>query len=169
MMQYEAVARREHEHPVRVVDGSGRAGDALGTHDVLTEMQDFLADHEDLFSTSTFSETAVAYSVPSAFEHQMVDDARSFAPFYEACDALVAQAQPFDVVMFPEGELRPDTLTLEDLAQYRTLVLPNCTFLTPEQVELVEGFLGRRARARAGRARREPGRGRPRGAARAPS
>jgi hypothetical protein len=112
-------------------------------HEVLTEMQDFLADHEDLFSTRTYSETAVAYSVPSAYEHQMVDDARSFGPFYEACDQLVAQTQPFDVLMFPEGELRADTLTLADLAQYRTLVLPDCTSLTPPQAELVEAFLGR--------------------------
>jgi hypothetical protein len=115
-------------------------------HDVLTEMQDFLADHEDLFSTKTYSETAVVYSVPSAFERQEVDDSRSFVPFYEACDALVAQTQPFDVVMFPEGELRPDTLRLADLAQYRTLVLPSCTFLTPHQVDLVREFLGRGGR-----------------------
>lgn len=59
------------------------------------------------------------------------------------CDALVREHQPFDVVMFPEGELRPDTLTLEDLAQYRTLVLPHCTSLTSPQVDLVEAFLGR--------------------------
>jgi hypothetical protein len=112
-------------------------------HDVLTEMQDFLADHEELFSTRTFSETAVAYSVPSAFAHQQVDESRSFAPFYEACDALVDQTQPFDVLMFPEGVLRPDQLRIEDLAQYRTLILPHCTSLTVPQVDLIESFLGR--------------------------
>jgi hypothetical protein len=112
-------------------------------HGVLTEMQDFLADHEHLFSTGTFSETVVAYSVPSAFEQQTVDASRDFVPFYEACDALVAQTQPFDVVMFPEGALRPDSLTLDDLAQYRTLVLPSCSWLTPRQGDLVGAFLGR--------------------------
>jgi len=112
-------------------------------HDVLTEMQDFLADHEHLFSTGTFSETVVAYSVPSAFERQTVDPSRDFLPFYEACDALVAQTQPFDVVMFPEGELRADSLTLKDLAQYRTLLLPHCTRLTQHQTELIGAFLGR--------------------------
>jgi hypothetical protein len=112
-------------------------------HDVLVEMQDFLADHEDLFSTETFSETAVVYSMPSAFEHLEVDPSRGFMPFYEACDALVAQTQPFDVLMFPEGELRPDTLALGDLAQYRTLVLPHCTSLTLAQANLIESFLGR--------------------------
>jgi hypothetical protein len=112
-------------------------------HEVLTEMQAFLADHEDLFSTGTYSETAVVYSVPSAFEHQTVDASRDFVPFYEACDALVAETQPFDVVMFPEGELRLDSLTLDDLAQYRTLVLPGCTWLTLYQRDLVGAFLGR--------------------------
>jgi hypothetical protein len=112
-------------------------------HEVLTEMQDFLADHEDLFSTGTYSETAIVYSVPSAFEHQEADDARDFVPFFDACDALVAQTQPFDVVVFPEGELRLDSLTLDDLAQYRTLVLPSCSWLTPHQRDLVGAFLGR--------------------------
>jgi hypothetical protein len=144
MMQYEAAALG--------VSTSIPYGSWLGPvvqesfwapHDLLTEMQGFLADHEELFSTSTFSETAVVYSVPSAFAHQKVDDSRSFVPFYEACDALVTQIQPFDVVMFPEGELRPDTLTPADLAQYRTLILPHCTSLTPPQVDLIESFLRR--------------------------
>ncbi|HET9723942.1 MAG TPA: hypothetical protein VFR44_08895 [Actinomycetota bacterium] len=144
MMQYEAVALGVSTSiPYGSWMGPVVQESLWAPHEVLTEMQDFLADHEDLFSTRTYSETAVVYSVPSAFEHQMVDDARSFAPFYEACDSLVAQTQPFDVLMFPEGELRPDTLTLEDLAQYRTLVLPHCTSLTLPQVDLIGSFLGR--------------------------
>jgi hypothetical protein len=112
-------------------------------HEVLLEIQSFLADHEDLYSTRTWSETAVAFSVPSAFEHQEAGGGREFGPFYDVCDALVREHQPFDVVMFPEGELRPDVLGLADLAQYRTLVLPSCTFLTPHQAGLVHAFLER--------------------------
>jgi hypothetical protein len=115
-------------------------------HEILLEIQSFLANHEDLYSTRTFSETAVAFSVPSAFEHEVAGGDRDFAPFFDACDALVQEHQPFDVVMFPEGELRPDTLEPADLAQYRTLVLPSCTFLTPHQTRLVHAFLDRGGR-----------------------
>jgi hypothetical protein len=144
MMQYEAVALGVSTSiPYGSWMGPVVQESLWAPHEVLVEMQTFLADHEDLFSKQTYSETAVVYSVPSAFEHQMVDETRSFMPFYEACDQLVAQTQPFDVVMFPEGELRPDTLTLADLAQYRTLILPHCTSLTFAQADLVESFLGR--------------------------
>jgi hypothetical protein len=112
-------------------------------HEVLLEIQSFLADHADLYSTRTFSETAVAFSVPSAFEHQEAGGGRDFGPFYDACDALVREHQPLDVVMFPEARLRPDVLGLADLAQYRTLVMPWCTFLTSHQAGLVRAFLER--------------------------
>jgi hypothetical protein len=115
-------------------------------HEVLLEIQSFLADHEDLYSTRTMSETAVVFSVPSAFEHQEAGGGRDFAPFFAACDALVRQRQPFDVVMFPEGELRPDAIELGDLAQYRTLVLPWCTFLTTRQVAVLRALLDRGGR-----------------------
>jgi hypothetical protein len=112
-------------------------------HEVLLEIQSFLADHEELYSTRTFSETAVAYSVPSAFEWQDGGGGRDFAPFSDACDALVREHQPFDVVVLPEGELRPDTIGLAELAQYRTLALPSCTVLTPHQAAVLRGFLDR--------------------------
>jgi hypothetical protein len=61
-------------------------------------------------------------------------------PFGGVCDALSAAIQPYDVIFFPEGELRPDDLTPEDLRRYATLVLPDCTFLTERQTELLETF-----------------------------
>ncbi len=114
--------------------------------EVLLEIQDFLADHEELFSTRTYSETAVAFSVQSAFDHAEVHGTRDFDPFWRACDALVEDRQPFDVVMLPEGQLRTDSVTLEDLTQYRTFVLPDCTFLTPHQANVIRAFLGRGGR-----------------------
>jgi hypothetical protein len=49
--------------------------------------------------------------------------------------------QPYDVLFFPDGELRSDTLTLQNLSQYRTLILPDCRFLTDAQAKLVQEFL----------------------------
>ncbi len=117
-----------------------------GPHDVLVPMQAFLADHEALYSKRSLNEIAVVYSVPSAFEDAKASAIREFAAFFGACDALIASMQPYDVLMFPEGELRGDSLAIEDLAQYRTLVLPSCSVLTDAQADLVRGFLmqGRR-------------------------
>jgi hypothetical protein len=62
-------------------------------------------------------------------------------PFVDACAALSDARQPYDVVFFPEGELRADTLTPEDVRQYRTLVLPGCHYLTQPQAALLRAHL----------------------------
>jgi len=62
-------------------------------------------------------------------------------PFWEACDRLSAALQPYDVVFFPDGELRPDTLTVDDLRRYRALVMAGCAWLTGRQAELLAGYL----------------------------
>ena len=54
---------------------------------------------------------------------------------------LCAALQPYDVLFFPDGELREDMLESEDLARYRTLVVPGCDVLTERQAELLEGFV----------------------------
>jgi hypothetical protein len=125
-------------------------------HALCTEIQTFLADHEHLFSRDTYSEVAVVYSIesnlrrvtsPEQFvDHQRLADRQRDLPFWEACDALSDAIQPYDVVFFPEGELRADTLTADDLNQYRTLILPACTFLTETQADLIDTHLVRGGR-----------------------
>jgi hypothetical protein len=115
-------------------------------HDLVLEVQNFIANHEFLYSTRTFSETAVVYSIQSFYDFIEECGPKTKYPFWKACDQLVEEKQPFDVIMFPEGKLRQDTLTLEKLDQYRTLVLPECSYLTPQQAELVMAFLNRGGR-----------------------
>jgi hypothetical protein len=62
-------------------------------------------------------------------------------PFWAVSDALCDASQPYDVLFFPEGELRPDVLTADDLAQYRTVILPDCVALTPAQAQLLTDVL----------------------------
>jgi hypothetical protein len=119
-------------------------------HGLCVEIQTFLADHEGLFSKRSYAETAVVYSVESNFERiarrdQFVDNRENVSgevvvPFWDVCDALSAAAQPYDVVFFPDGTLRPETLTPGDLTQYRTVVLPGFDRLTEAQVGLLEYF-----------------------------
>jgi hypothetical protein len=145
MMQYEAAALGINMSvPYGAWMGSVIEDSFWAPHDVVVEVQNFLADHDqELYSTDTYSETAVAFSVQSSFEYLEEHGSGERFPFWQACDQLVDAKQPFDVVVFPEGELRPDVITPEALNQYRTLVLPECRFLTPVQAKVIGAFLDR--------------------------
>jgi hypothetical protein len=148
MMQYEASALGINMSvPYGAWMGSVIEDSFWAPHELIVEIQDFQATHErDLYSTETYSETVVAYSVESSFDHLEHHGYRETFPFWTACDQLVESKQPFDVVMFPDGELRQDTITPEALDQYRTLILPECRFLTAVQAKVVESFLDRGGR-----------------------
>jgi hypothetical protein len=120
-------------------------------HDLCVEIQSFLAEHEHLFSRRTHAEVAVVYSVRStselisrrdAFADNRLNVSREVqVPFVDACAALSDARQPYDVLFFPEGELRADTLTAQDVDRYRTLVLPGCDHLTGPQAALLHVYL----------------------------
>jgi hypothetical protein len=119
-------------------------------HDLANEVQGFIADHERLSSTRSHSEVGVVFSVGSSFRAthpEVMGDNRENrpfqdrVPFWETCETLSAALQPYDVVFFPDGTLRPDALTVDDLARYRTLVLPGCAWLTARQAELLAAYL----------------------------
>ncbi len=120
-------------------------------HAVCVEVQHFLADHAHLYSRRTYSETAVVYSMESNFKpvtrHYLFKDdntnlsALAEIPFWKVCQSLSSASQPYDVVFFPDGELSHDTLIPEDLRQYRTLILPDCWYLTSAQAALLLAHL----------------------------
>src|SRR5688572_28469270 len=120
-------------------------------HELCVEIQRFLADNETLYSHKTCSETAVVYSVETEFlrasgrgifaDNRYNSDTSEVGPFWQACEALSDAVQPYDVIFFPDGNLRPDTLKPESLSQYRTLILPDCRYLTNAQSVLLQEFL----------------------------
>jgi hypothetical protein len=120
-------------------------------HELCVEIQSFLADHESLYSHKTCSETAVIFSVETEFQRESGrgifadnrynQDTSEVGLFWQVCEALSDAAQPYDVLFFPDGTLRPDTLTLETLNHYRTLVLPDCRYLTIAQSQLLQEYL----------------------------
>ncbi|HEY3213105.1 MAG TPA: hypothetical protein VGL16_07875, partial [Actinomycetota bacterium] len=147
MMQYEASALGINMSvPYGAWMGSVIEDSFWAPHDVTVEIQDFITDNERLYSTETFSDVAVAFSIRSAFDWEEQRAGKVRFPFWSVADGLVEQHQPFDVVVLPEGELRQDRITSEDLARYRTVVLPECTFLTPAQLEAIRGYLDRGGR-----------------------
>jgi len=148
MMHYEAAALGVNMSvPYGAWMGSVIEDSFWAPHDLVVEIQDFLSDHESqLYAAATYSETAVAFSVQSSFDFLAEHGPGLRFPFWAACDGLVAAKQPFDVVMFPDGTLREDSMTNDSLAQYRTLVLPECRFLTSAQASLITAFLDRGGR-----------------------
>lgn len=122
-------------------------------HDLATEIQAFIADHEHLYGGDpSWAEVGVVYGleanararaaielpadnrVNELFEGDML-------PFDQVSRVLAADAQPYDVLFFPDGELRPDALEVADLLRYRTLVVPGCDILTWRQAELLEEYV----------------------------
>ena len=148
MMQYEASALGINMSvPYGAWMGSVIEDSFWAPHDITVEIQDFIYENERLYSTDTFSEVALLFSIQSAYDWEEHQGWKQRFPFWTAADGLVEQQQPFDVVVLPEGELREDWITAEDLAKYRTVVLPECTSLTPAQVEAIRGYLDRGGRA----------------------
>ena len=121
-------------------------------HDLAVEIQTFLAEHEALFGRDpTLAEVAVVFSIESNYRalaaREVMADNRTNEmpegeqPFGVVCDALSAATQPYDVVFFPDGDLRPDDLERQDLGRYRTAIMPSCSFLTVEQADLIDRYL----------------------------
>ena len=140
MMQYEAAALGINMSiPYGAWLGSVVHDSFQPPHELCVEISRFLTDNERLYSTRTYSETALVYSVESTFELHALegDQGESKFPFWQVSERMIDARQPYDVVMFPEGELRADELRVDDLAQYRTLVLAECRFLTEHQRRLL--------------------------------
>jgi hypothetical protein len=124
--------------------------------DLCREIGAFLADHQDLYSTRTYSEIGVVFSATSAFrrvappdlmgdtgdnrENRVVEDR---GPFWSACESLSDDTRIYDVCYFPDDELGADPITDDALAQYTTVVLPGCTHLTERQAQAVIAHLHR--------------------------
>jgi hypothetical protein len=122
-------------------------------HDVVAQIQTFLADHEHLFGRDpTHAEIGVVYGLKSNATTRSVrelpadnrlnvmaeDDVLAFD---RVSRLLCAAMQPYDVLFFPEGELREDTLESEDLLRYRTLIVPGCDVLTGRQADLLDAYV----------------------------
>jgi hypothetical protein len=120
-------------------------------HQLCVEIQDFLANHEFLFAPRSVADTAVVYSIESNYyggarPEEIANNpenalSRNRLPFWDACQALADARQPYDVHFFPEGTLRADAPANLDLGRYRTVVLPDCHWLTDVQADALAQFL----------------------------
>ncbi len=137
MMQYEASALGINMSvPYGAWMGSVIEDSFWAPHDLNVEIQDFITEHERLYTTETFSEVAVAVQHPERLRLGGAPGLEGQVP------VLVGGRGPRRAApavrrrgACPRGSCgrtgsRPTTST-----RYRTVVLPECTFLTPAQVE----------------------------------
>jgi hypothetical protein len=120
-------------------------------HGLATEIQAFLADHEQLFARRTANDVAVIFSVESTRELIGKADASDnttnardesvVVPYRVVTTTLANAAAPFDVVIFPDGVTAEDRSTTGALERYSTVVLPDVHALTGAQVTAIEGYL----------------------------
>ncbi|MGI8434431.1 MAG: hypothetical protein ACR2LE_06820 [Nocardioidaceae bacterium] len=120
-------------------------------HLLSTEIQSFLADHDSVYSKTTWNDLGVIFSVAStrdliarADSSDNLLNARDQTvkvPYRVVTEGLAAASAPFDVVMFADGVTAPDRAGLEALRRYPTLVLPDCVDVTSRQLDAVEAYL----------------------------
>jgi hypothetical protein len=134
--------------------------------DVTVEIQNFIADKEYLFNRRSGANIAVLYSFPSYYWREAISgysnnvvvnadkDLLSYAnedmdspnssrlPFWEALKVLSDMQVPYDVVFAADGELREDRFSFDEIRNYDVLVLPDCTFLTTRQFQVLKQFVG---------------------------
>jgi hypothetical protein len=120
-------------------------------HELATEIQTFLAEHEHLYSRHSLNSVAVVFSVESTRELISRADASDnllnsrddsvTVPYRVVTQGFAGASVPFDVVLFPDGVTAPDRVVADSLARYDTVVLPDCAFLTSAQAAAVGAYL----------------------------
>jgi hypothetical protein len=120
-------------------------------HDLLVDVQGFLAEHDELIGVSSRNDLAVVDSVASnrALVHRAdasdnLTNARDdsvVVPHRVATRALTSAGAPYDEVLFVDGVVADDLTTAADLRRYRTVVLPACWSLTERQLTALMHYL----------------------------
>ena len=123
--------------------------------DLAVEVGRFLKEIDPLISNVSTNRTAVVYPVGSVLRStidsdQFFDGDRWYtranakdarpASYWESIEALSRSSRVFDVVVFPDEELRATDVTAEQLARYSAVVLPDVWNVSASQHELLLAF-----------------------------
>jgi hypothetical protein len=127
-----------------------------------TEVQEYLYRHDDLLSKKSGANVLVLYSYQSYMErdwqcgqgenlnYENKDDLLSYSvtyderakrmPFFEVTQKMTDSQVSYDVLILGNDGLTKDTFKAEDLAQYDMVVIPDCDWMTENQVAVIEKY-----------------------------
>ncbi len=129
---------------------------------VTEQVQSFLYNHEDFYPRGPVKGAAVLYSFGSYYWREatkgggggngMQDNFRDLMdattadwhdpdikrlPFWDIIKEMSALHGMYDIKMLPDGELRADDFTADQIADYPMIVIPDCDTLTENQSQIV--------------------------------
>ena len=128
--------------------------------DLSAQVQQFLKNNEHYYPRSSQGDICVLYSYKSYYWRetaqgsgganamQQFTDLKDITatgwtgdhrrtPFWEVIKTLSDHQVIYDVAMMADGELREDDFTLQDIARYPMVVLPDCDKLTDSQAAVL--------------------------------
>lgn len=126
------------------------------------QVQDFIYHNDHLFSKKSGANVAVLYSYSSYMMrdwqcvqgenliYENVDDLLSYSvtyddraakmPFFDITQEMINQHIPYDVIVLGDNKMVKDTFSNADLSSYDMIVIPDCNYLTQNQVDLIKGY-----------------------------
>ena len=128
---------------------------------VTSEIQDFLASHEDFYPQAKSTGAAVLYSYGSyywrdsnkgsgangmqdsysnpldAVASEWLDPDQKPVPFWDIIRAISDINGQYDVIMLPDGEFRQDDFSDDSLEGYPLVIVPDCWVLTKNQQDIL--------------------------------
>jgi hypothetical protein len=114
------------------------------------QMGEWLTKHEDLFTNQFVADTAILYDQRSALETELFQgghrDAQrdaGFRTFHDLCQSLCNERMLYNVLYVSPDE----PLTLERLAPYKQLVLPDVYSLPEDEIRLIREWMSQGGRA----------------------
>ncbi len=131
--------------------------------DVTEQVQNFLYHNDAWYSKDSGAKIMVAYSFPSYYwrevtksggANELVEDESilfyqsvdmdseeaSRLPFWEIIKVMSEKQIVYDVRMFGDEDVRPDTVSADDWKQYEMIILPECDVLTKNQMDELERY-----------------------------
>ncbi len=131
--------------------------------DVAVQVQNFLADNEELISRKSGANVKIFYSFPSymsrepsslfctklvydspedllSYRMEMQDDAYVRMNFWEAISKLQQNKVNYDTGLLPDGDLVQDKFSEQELKGYELIILPGCSIMTQKQADVIEKY-----------------------------
>lgn len=102
---------------------------------------DFLAHHEDLFSSTSYSKVCLFYTFPNLFEVPYLEHEHPKIIYWEIARFFCEKNINYDVLYLNDGKVVPDNLDLPSLEKYSICVLPYTHDPTENQIAILQQYL----------------------------